>query len=102
MRLPAVTPVSSLLCPPFGFVACLQRVVVGLAGADAHGARDVGDEDLAVADLSGFRRRGDGVDDAVGLVVRDRYFDPHLGQEMHGIFGAAINFGVALLPAIAL
>ena len=24
------------------------------------------------------------------------------GQEIHGIFGAAIDFGVALLPAVAL
>ena len=32
----------------------LQRRVVGLAGADADHALDVGDEDLAVADLAGL------------------------------------------------
>jgi len=31
-----------------------------------------------------------------------RNFDPQLGQEVHDIFGAAIDFGVALLAAIAL
>ena len=34
----------------------LQRRVVRLAGADADDAVDVGDEDLAVADLAGLRR----------------------------------------------
>ena len=33
---------------------------------------------------------------------RDRDFDPQFGQEVHDIFGAAIDLGVALLAAVAL
>ena len=41
--------------PPKLFEAeFLERVVIGLAGADAHGGVDVVDEDLAVADLAGL------------------------------------------------
>ena len=32
---------------------------------------------------------------------RDRDFDLDLGQEAHGVFGAAIDFRMALLPAIS-
>ena len=35
------------------------------------------------------------------LVAGDRDLDPQLGQEIHRVFGAAINFRVALLPAVA-
>src|SRR5882757_7171959 len=57
-------------------------------------------EDLAVADLSGFRSRGDGVDGLVDLVRGDSDLDLDLGQEAHRVFGAAIDFRMALLPAI--
>src|SRR6267142_1947829 len=50
----------------------LQSSGVGLAGADAHGAVDAVDEDL------------------------------DLGQEADGVFGAAIDFGVALLAPVSL
>src|ERR1700726_3037637 len=63
---------------------------------------EVDDEDLAVADLSGFRRRRDGVNGLVDLVRGDRDLDLDLGQEAHRVFSAAVNFGVALLPAISL
>ena len=35
-------------------------------------------------------------------VGRDRDFDLQLGQEAHGVFGAAVDFRVALLAAVAL
>src|SRR4051812_11540926 len=60
------------------------------------------DEDLAVADLSGFGRRGDGVDGLVDLVRGHGDLDLDLGQEAHGIFGAAIDFSMALLPTVSL
>src|SRR4051812_2159367 len=60
------------------------------------------DEDLAVADLSGFGRRGDGVDGLVDLVRGHGDLDLDLGQEAHGIFGAAIDFRMALLPTVSL
>ena len=42
-----------------------ERVVVGFAGADAHRVIERGDENLAVADLSGLGGVGDRVDDLV-------------------------------------
>src|SRR5258705_1011761 len=62
---------------------------------------EVDDEDLAVADLAGFGSRGDGVDGLVDLVRGDSDLDLDLGQEAHRVFGAAIDFRMALLPAIA-
>src|SRR5580704_10891947 len=80
----------------------LERVAVGLAGADPKRMIDRRHEDLAVADLAGARARGDDVDRLAGEVGGDRDFDAKLGQEIHDIFGAAVDFGVALLAAIAL
>src|SRR5947209_1206153 len=62
---------------------------------------EVDDEDLAVADLSGFRGRGDGIDGLVDLVRSDRDLDLDLGQETHGVFSTAINLRMALLSAIS-
>ena len=84
------------------YVNFLERVVVGLAGADAHRLFDAGDENLAVADLAGPCRRGDDLHHLVGAVGADGDLDPQFRQEGHGVFGAAINLGMALLPAIAL
>src|SRR6202041_476380 len=75
---------------------------IGLAGADANRMVEVDDEDLAVADLPGFRGRGDGFDGLVDLVRGDSDLDLDLGQETHGVFGAAIDFRMALLPAVSL
>src|SRR3954452_4003378 len=61
---------------------------------------EIDDEDLAVADLSGFRGGRDGIDGLVNLVGGDSDLDLDLGQEAHGIFGAAIDFRMALLAAI--
>src|SRR5579864_9524639 len=80
----------------------LQRGGVGLAGADAHRVIEPEDEDLAVADLAGLRRRRDGVDDLVDLIGGAGDFQLDLRQEAHGVFGAAIDFGVALLAPVAL
>ena len=38
----------------------------------------------------------------IRLLVIDGDFDLQLGEEMHGIFSAAIDFRMALLPAISL
>src|SRR5215813_11928381 len=79
-----------------------QRVGVGLAGADADRVADVGDEDLSVADLPGLGGSRDRIDHLVDAIGRHRHLDLHLRQEVHGVLGAAINFGVAFLAAIAL
>src|SRR6059058_1750688 len=62
---------------------------------------EVDDEDLAVADLAGLCSRGDGVDGLVDLIGGNSDLDLDLGQEAHGVFGAAIDFRVTLLTAIA-
>src|SRR5258705_5453467 len=62
---------------------------------------EVDDEDLAVADLSGFCRCRDGVDGLVDLVRGDSDFDLDLGQEAHGVFSAAVNFRMDFLQAIS-
>src|SRR5262249_21696782 len=63
---------------------------------------EVDDEDLAVADLSGLGRGRDRFDRLVDLLGGDSDLDLDLGQEAHRIFSAAIDFRVALLPAISL
>ena len=60
------------------------------------------DEDLAVADLAGLGRGGDGFDDFVDLVGSDCDLNLELRQEAHGVFGAAIDFGVPLLTPVSL
>src|SRR5215475_2198837 len=82
--------------------AASERVDVGLTRADADRVAEVGHEDLAVADLASFGRRGDRLDHAVDAIRRDRHLDLHLGQEIHGVFGAAIDLGVSLLASVAL
>src|ERR1700682_2977072 len=72
-----------------------------LTRADANRMVEVDDEDLAVADLSGFCGGRDGVDGLVDLIRGDRDLDLDLGQEAHRIFSAAVNFRVALLPPIS-
>jgi hypothetical protein len=64
----------------------------------------VGNEDLAVADLAGLGRLGDGLD---GLIQLRRYLidgdlDLDLGQKVDDVFGAAVELRVALLTAEAL
>src|SRR6201990_977438 len=63
---------------------------------------EVDDEDFAVADLAGFGSRGARIDGLVDLVRIDGDFDLDLGQEAHGIFGAAIDFRMAFLAAVSL
>src|SRR5262245_54407745 len=90
---------SFVMLTPLSF---LERVVVGFAGADAHGAVNIADKNFAVADLTGLRSGDDRLHDLVLLVVGDGDLDLQLGQEVHGVFGAAIDFGVTLLPSVAL
>src|SRR5438874_8532095 len=61
---------------------------------------EVDDEDLAVADLAGLGSGCDGVDGLVDLIRGDSDLDLDLGQEAHGVFGAAVDFRVTLLATI--
>src|SRR4029079_2370713 len=98
---PARASVPLIIISPRRLVI-LQRVVVGLAGADAHRAIEVVNEDFSVADLAGLGGVADRGDDPLLKAVLDPDLDLELGQEVHGVFGAAIDFGVALLAAEAL
>src|SRR6186713_1496993 len=80
----------------------LDSVQPGFSGSDPDRFLDVGDEDLAVADPSGLGGAADRVDRLLDQVVADYDLDFHLGQEIDDVFRAAIEFGVALLPAEAL
>src|SRR5262249_16632968 len=53
-------------------------------------------------DLTGLGCCRDSVDRLVDLVGCDRHFDLDFRQEAHRVFGAAINFRVALLTPVAL
>lgn len=79
-----------------------KGIVVGFAGADADRVLDGRDEDLAVADLSGPCCRLDGRHRFFCLTGWDTDLDLDLGQETHGVLGAAIDFRVTLLAAVAL
>src|SRR5205085_8395456 len=57
---------------------------------------------LAIADLASLGRIGDGLNGLLDLTVVDRDIEAQLGEEIHRIFGAAINLGVPLLTAISL
>ena len=78
--------------------AGLDGLVAGLLGADADGLDHGGDEDLAVADLAGLGGFHDGGDGGIDEGVGDDDFDFDLGQEVHGVFAAAVDLGVAFLP----
>jgi hypothetical protein len=83
-------------------IARSNRIVVALAGTDAQGTFDGDHEDLAIADAAGLGCRGNRFNDAIDEGITDYDFKLHLGQEIHDIFGAAIEFGVALLASKAL
>src|SRR6185437_10261886 len=53
------------------------------------------------ADLSGLGGPDDGADDLVDLIGRHRDLHLDLGEEAHRIFGATVDFGVALLTPVA-
>src|SRR6266849_7232250 len=78
-----------------------ECVAVGFAGTDAPCMVEPSDENLSVADLPGPRSGGNSLDDTVHLLCRHSDFDAKLGQEVHGIFGAAVDFRVPLLSAVA-
>src|SRR5256885_11490920 len=62
----------------------LKRGGVCLAGANPHGVVEPDDENLAVADLAGLCRVGDGLDGLVDLIGCDRDLDLDFRQEADG------------------
>src|SRR6476620_7537178 len=56
-------------------------------------------EDLAVTDLARARSLDDRFDRALHHRVADDHLDFHLRQEVDDVLGAAVEFGVSLLPS---
>src|SRR5581483_12174337 len=63
---------------------------------------EAANENFAVADMPCLGRCRDGLNDRFHLLARAGDFDFDLGQKAHGVLGAAIKLGVALLPPVAL
>src|SRR5260221_6287289 len=80
----------------------LDRGFARFAGANAHYLLDVGDEDLAVADLAGACGLDDRFERALDQRVADDDLNLDLGQEIDHVFGAAIELSMALLAPEAL
>ena len=76
-------------------------VCATVSSPDPDGLLDIEHEDLPVTDAAGSRGFGDRLDDIVDEAVLDDDLDLHLGEEVDDIFGAAIELGMALLPAEA-
>src|SRR5258708_31079856 len=74
----------------------------GFPRSNPDGFLDIGDEDFAVADPSGLGGAPDRLDGLVRHVVGQDNLDLHLGQKIHDIFCAAIELGMAFLPAESL
>src|SRR5690606_38321278 len=74
----------------------LKRRKAGLAGADAGDGQKLEHENLAVADAPGIGGIPDGRGDLVDEFVVEGDLELELGQEVHRIFGAAIDFRMAL------
>ena len=75
----------------------LKRGGVGFSSSDPHGVFDRVDENLAVADLAGLGGIDNRPDDFLGLIGRNRHLKLQFRKEADGIFGAAVDLGVALL-----
>ena len=80
----------------------LNSGVALLIGADADGGFDSRDEHFAVADLAGLGGLDDARHGGVHLFVREDEFKFDLGQKVHGVFAAAIDFRVTILTTEAL
>src|SRR5262249_51624394 len=59
-------------------------------------------EDLPVPDAARLGRGQDRLDHAAHQIVRHHDLELDLGDQVHRVFGAAVELGVALLPAHAL
>src|SRR5271165_3317166 len=87
---------------PSPMKANLDRIRPGLSSTDAHDRLDVGDPDLAVADLVRPGGLGHRVHDTGDRLVLDDDLHLHLRGEGHLVLGSPVDLGVALLAAVAL
>src|SRR5690606_6712611 len=78
----------------------LQGLRSAFAGPHADHRVDRPRPDLAGADLAGVGGLDDGVVDLLVVVLLDADLDPDLGHQVHLVLGAAVDLGVAALPAV--
>src|SRR5690606_38791441 len=95
-------PFGRLDKSPYDHRARLEGIRAAFAGADTDHGVDGGDPHLAVTDLAGVGGGGHRVDHLVDACVVGDDLDLQLGHEVDGVLGAAVDLGVALLPAVAL
>ncbi len=77
----------------------LKRFVSLFPGANAQGLFQVVYKNLAVTDTPGYGRFSDGVNHRLNPAIRNCNFKFQLGQKIHHVFGASIQFSVTLLSA---
>ena len=80
----------------------LTQTLIGNATPWTTGLFDIGNEDFSVADAPGLGGAPDGVDGLLDKILADHNLDFHLGEEIHDVFRATVQLGVALLPPEAL
>src|SRR5260370_41266514 len=71
----------------------LKSVGAGFAGANSDRLFEIGDEDLAVADLARLCNLDDCANGRLQLGIVDNNFDFHFRDEVDPILGAAVHFG---------
>ena len=79
----------------------LKRIVAFLSGANLHYVLNIGNKDLAIADMSGVEDLLSGFNDAANRDFADYNFNLYLGQQIDFDRNAAIIFRLALLGAAA-
>jgi len=84
-----------------GVLAGSEGGFAALVVADADGFVDAADEDFAVTDAACAGRTEDGFDSLVFDFILDDHLDLDFGQQIDGIFIAAIELRVALLAAMS-
>ncbi len=80
----------------------LQRILARFAGSNTNGIVEGVDEDFSVTDLTGLGGLDDRIEDHSQVIVRANDFDLYFGNEIDGIFGAAIDFSMSFLATVAL
>nr|GEU28634.1 hypothetical protein [Tanacetum cinerariifolium] len=94
------TPASNVVIVFFIKIP-LKSFVAGFTGTNAYHLFQVVHKDFAVTDLAGAGCAFDRFDRLLDDGVIDRRFDLGLREEVHHVFGATVQLGVALLAAEA-
>lgn len=77
----------------------LDSRLIRFTGAYAYYLVDTGNEDLAIADLACAGSVDNGVNNTIHQLFIRHNFNLYFRQEIHYVFGAAIEFSMTFLPA---